>query len=181
MLIIAGIGSRETPQDALDSCERIGAFVRGRGGYVRSGHAEGADMAFERGAKENTLVYLPWEGFGPDERHAPSRNYLVFDEMGVDSKELAFESVDEYHPAPNRLSWGAKKCLGRDFFQVMGTKGDSPVRCVVCWAKPTGSGHGVKGGTGQAVRIATAQGIPIFNLHEVPEDQIISWLEIVSK
>jgi hypothetical protein len=31
---------------------------------LRSGHAQGADRAFELGAKEKSIIYLPWQTFG---------------------------------------------------------------------------------------------------------------------
>ncbi len=40
---------------------------------------------------------------------------------------------------------------------------EKPVDAVICWAPVDGAGN-VEGGTGQAVRIARASGIPVFNL-----------------
>lgn len=181
-MIIAGIGSRKTPEKTLEDIRAIGELCRSLKVFVRSGHAEGADMAFEEGAKEYTLVYMPWHDFGPKKKAAPARNYIYFDDTPAISKKLAMESVDKFHPAPHHLKWGGRVCLARDFFQVMGTSGKAPVSCIVCWAEPKGKGYDeVKGGTGQAVRIARANGLPVFNLHEVPATEVMDWISLVAK
>ena len=48
--VIAGVGSRQTPQHVLGEMVSIGAWARNNKVYVRSGHADGADWAFELGA-----------------------------------------------------------------------------------------------------------------------------------
>lgn len=64
--IIAGIGSRETPSTILDAMTFIGLWCRENNIWVRSGHAQGADWAFECGAQENCIAYLPWKGFNTE-------------------------------------------------------------------------------------------------------------------
>ena len=52
-LTYAGIGSRQTPQHIQDTIRTIAAELGARGWLLRSGHAEGADIAFEMGAKDH--------------------------------------------------------------------------------------------------------------------------------
>ena len=47
----AGIGSRNTPKEVLDVFESIGKYLALQGFVLRSGGADGADRAFERGCK----------------------------------------------------------------------------------------------------------------------------------
>jgi len=64
-----------------------------------------------------------------------------------------------YHPYWNNLSYGAKKLLARNVYQVLGYDLQTPSSFIVCWTK---DGKG-SGGTGQAIRIAKAYGIPVFD------------------
>lgn len=117
----AGIGSRETPDDVIKMFENMASSLASKGFILRSGHADGADAAFERGcdrvggAKE---IYIPWKGFND------SKSSLV-----VKGGE-AFNIAEKYH----------------SYF-------------VLCWTK-NGKGGG---GTGQAIRIAKAYKIPVFD------------------
>ena len=65
----------------------------------------------------------------------------------------------------------ARALLARDAHQVLGRDLDSPVRFVVCWT-PAGDRDGRdprSGGTGQALRIAAARSLPVFNIAN-PDD-----------
>lgn len=77
-----------------------------------------------------------------------------------------------YHPAWARLDDHARRLHARNSLIVLGRLLDDPVDFVVCW---TPKGEWV-GGTSQALRVAKAAGIKIFNLfYDTPED-IDSWL-----
>lgn len=168
----AGIGSRRTPADVLSLMYWIANMAAARGLWLYSGHAPGADYAFERGAGGRATIYLPWRGFG-DGLAAP---------MGViqyTATSEAYAMAAEYHPAWDRLSRGARALMARNCHQVLGPDLASPVRSVVCWT-PDGSlngrGSGV-GGTGQALRIAARHGIPVVNLRRADHRaRIEQWL-----
>lgn len=49
MICYTGIGSRETPAEILEIFEHLGAWFAKKGYTLRSGHADGADAAFENG------------------------------------------------------------------------------------------------------------------------------------
>ena len=49
MIRYSGIGSRETPDNVLVVMEKLGAAFAKKGFVLRSGGADGADSAFERG------------------------------------------------------------------------------------------------------------------------------------
>lgn len=49
--IYAGIGSRRTPKEVVLVFESIARYLGSRGFLLRSGHAPGADVAFERGGR----------------------------------------------------------------------------------------------------------------------------------
>lgn len=152
MKLYAGIGSRETPE-AICSVMSVMAGTLGRLGWVlRSGHAPGADIAFERGARFKQII-LPWEGF-----NGASRGQFGHQVVPMDPAiELAARL---HHPNWAACSSAARLLHMRNVCQILGMDMHTPVQMVVCWTK---NGKTV-GGTGQALRIAQSHGIPIFNL-----------------
>lgn len=159
----AGIGSRRTPADILDLMTRLAVRLHGRGYYLYSGGAPGADYAFYQGARSvgrNYTLFIPWHGFNRFSDLEPNV------ECGVTEDALALAA--SVHPAWRRLSPWAQKLHARNGYQVLGPDLRSPVRFVVCWT-PDGAESEAEttidtGGTGQAIRLAGRYGIPIFNL-----------------
>lgn len=150
MFYYAGIGSRETPREMLQFFEYLGELFAKKGFVLRSGHAKGADQAFEKGCdKVNGLkeIYLPWKWF--------ENSQSTFHQISNEAMNIAAK----YHPYWNNVSDGAKKLLARDVYQVLGYDLQTPSSFIVCWTK---DGKG-SGGTGQAIRIAKAYGIPVFD------------------
>lgn len=152
----AGIGSRDITQVEESKIIRIADYLFKKGYFLYSGGADGADSAFERGCHGYGLKYLPWSKFNDK---VISNIYST-----VVHSENSFESVRRYHPAPDALSPAANKLMSRNYFQVNGV-GDFPkVDFVICCADPIRGSEEVKGGTGQAVRIALDLNIPVFNI-----------------
>lgn len=157
----AGIGSRETPAHILYEMTVIGKVLAQKNWALRSGGANGADVAFEQGCDfENgeKEIFLPWKGFNHHLSllHTPSVS--------------AYEIAEKYHPRFKYLPPYAKALHARNTHQVLGSiiPHDPISKFVVCWTKD-GCEDGTKttketGGTGQALRIATAYNVPIFNL-----------------
>lgn len=142
-----GIGSRETPFEILTLMTRIAQRLAARGWTLRSGGADGADSAFERGAGDKQ-IYLPWPRFNGNSSRFTSPT------------PAALEMAADFHPAWDRCSQGARKLHARNCHQVLGIDLATPSTLVICWTRG-GSGAG---GTGQALRIARAHDIPIFDL-----------------
>jgi|SRR5688572_10589041 len=158
MIVIAGIGSRKTPQDVLDIFEnfarRASAGRNGYGAWFRSGHADGADYAFEKGARQKCIVYLPWDSFNHEKPllgRATALNYI---------DEAAFKFVLEHEPYAADCSNGVKLLKCRNVFQILGRDMCSNSDLVVCWT-PDGA---ITGGTGLAIKIAIEHKIPVINL-----------------
>lgn len=145
----AGIGSQSTPEPVLDLMTRLARRLCARGYVLRSGGAKGADTAFEAGSTVGASeIYLPWPRF---RGHASELCH---------PKDAAFELAQKFHPAWHRCSIAARKLHARNVYQVLGPDLDSPSVFVLCW---TVDGQAT-GGTGQAMRIAKAYDIEIFNL-----------------
>lgn len=130
-----------------------------RGWILRSGHAPGADQAFEAGAGSQAEVYLPWPGF---ERSVP----LVAQTVVERPHPAAFELATEHHPGWEYLPRGARALHARNAHQVLGADLRTPVSFVLCWTSDGSlDGRGADtGGTGQALRMAAARGVTVYNL-----------------
>lgn len=147
----AGIGSRSTPKDILKLFESLGRYLATCNFILRSGGADGADSAFERGcdmSHGNKEIYLPWKGFNDSTS-----------EFVVQAKN-AFEIAATYHPNWTKLSNGAKKLQARNTHQIFGWNLHTPSEFIICY---TQNGNR-NGGTGQALRIAEAYKLPIFDV-----------------
>lgn len=165
----AGVGSRETPDDVLVAMEAAAYILAESGWTLRSGGADGADAAFEegcdngRGKKE---IFLPWKLFNNN----PSTLYPPT----FEAHDVAFQ----FHPNYDHLSDAAKQLMARNTHQVLGLDLKTPVEFVICWTK-----DGVEtrqdrtkntGGTGQAIAIAHANGIPVLNLRNAERVEQLS-------
>lgn len=176
----AGIGSRETTQDVCDDMTASARVLEARGFTLRSGFAGGADTAFELGTTKDSLreIFAPWKGFGsnPNSPHekkrwdqiarheqitgqkfTPAKATLLEGAMFNKAEDLA----KPHHPKWDALGDGPRKMHTRNMGQVFGPKLDVPARFEMAY---TVDGKAT-GGTGQAIRVAEASGIPVLNMH----------------
>lgn len=149
----SGVGSRETPHDILELMTRLAQHLAELRWVLRSGHATGADQAFEAGADHRAEVYLPWPGF---EANVKMKARLVMSSPSHDAIDIAAEN----HPTWYSLSRGAKQLHSRNVHQVLGPYLDKPSDVLFCWTPRAEGG----GGTGQAIRIAQSFRVPIWDL-----------------
>ena len=145
-----GVGSRKTPDNVLLHMMELASGLEELDYILRSGAAQGADMAFEAGIKasDNIEIYLPWRGF---EDHATG-SYDIMPE--------AFTIASVVHPAWDKLKQGGQKLHARNAHQVLGSNLLKPSKFVICW---TPNGKEV-GGTRTAIKIAQLRSIPVYNL-----------------
>jgi len=153
--IYAGIGSRETPAEILEAMKRIAGQLEKQDFVLRSGGADGADLAFESGVSDpaNKEIYLPWRAFNKRQ----DWDGCIWNYTDEHEKIAA-----RHHPKWIWLRQGVKKLHTRNVAQVLGADCSSPADLVICWT-PDGR---ASGGTGQAMRIAEFYGIPIHNLYD---------------
>lgn len=150
----AGIGSRETPPTLRNKIQTICQDLISKQYTLRSGGADGADRFFEEAyIKYNgeMEIYLPWKNFNDNK----SPLYNISPE--------AFEIAKEFHPKWNALSQGARQLHARNVYQVLGKDLMTPVEFVLYWTKDGKA----SGGTGQAMRIAKAYNINMYNVEDV--------------
>ena len=171
-----GVGSRETPKDIMELMTNI-SYKLGKNSWIlRSGGANGADNAFEKGAwetftEERPEIYIPWDGFN---QRTESMGYIVAENLPVweESKKIA----SLIHPNWSACSNGAKSLHARNIMQVLGHDLRTPSKFLICWAKPDKYGDAT-GGTRTAWMLAKGHGIKRFNLFFNEDyDRIINWI-----
>jgi hypothetical protein len=157
-----GIGSRKTPANLLKLMQTIGFRLGSIGIRLRSGGAEGADCAFEVGARwaikehqdSEPLIYLPYPGFRGKSGITFAPNSQIWKE--------ATRIIRDLHPAWDRCSDFAKKAHTRNAFQILGSDLRTPSQFLVFYAEV--SRGEIQGGTRTAVVLAQKFEIPCFNL-----------------
>lgn len=149
--IYTGIGSRETPKDILTIFTLIGMELGDNNFILRSGAADGADSAFEKGADlsrfQRKEIFLPWRRFNDSE----SKNHEIPDS--------AYEMAATYFKNWSYFKPYVKSFMARNCQQVLGKNLDTPTDFIVCYT----DGGKLLGGTAMAIRVATENKIKIFN------------------
>jgi hypothetical protein len=161
-LDFTGIGSRKTPGNILKLMQAIGFRLGLLDIRLRSGGAEGADSAFEVGARRaftekhgsEPLIYLPYPGF----RGKPGITFAPNSQTWKEATRI----IRDLHPAWDRCSDFAKKAHTRNAFQILGSDLKTPSQFLVFYAEV--SRGEIQGGTRTAVVLAQKFQIPCFNL-----------------
>lgn len=150
-MIYAGVGSRQTPSHILKLMEEVANELEQLGYTLRSGGADGADLAFEAGVQSRKEIFLK--------------------DVKVGSKELAV--AREIHPNPLAMdnsfnpaaTWNT---MARNTNQIFGKNLDTPVDFVLAWTPDNLTDYRKRsrqsGGTGQAIDMASRKGIPVINM-----------------
>ena len=145
----SGVGARKTPPVVQEDMRRIAKSLRDQGFILRSGGADGADRAFEAGAGPAKEIYVPWDGFND------SRDGAVPPDM-----QGAMELAARHHPGWRNCSPAARAIHARNVCIVLGGDLATPSAFLLCWTADCRA----SGGTGQAVRVARAYGVPVIFL-----------------
>jgi len=149
MRYYTGVGSRQTPQVVLVLMRQIALAMANLQYTLRSGGAKGADSAFESGAGHNKQIFY-----------------------AMDCTPAAMKIARRFHPAWSRCDNYARRLHGRNAFQVLGPNLNEPSAYCICWTKDGCISHKTRsfdtGGTGTAISIAEAYGVPVINL-AIPE------------
>lgn len=150
-----GIGARDTPEPVLKKMREVAAILGQEGGILRSGGADGADDAFEQGAKS---VNAPMEIF----IHKPTFNGRVADGKTYihDLTDKHFELAEKYHPAWDKCNANARGLMARNSSQNLGRDLKTPSDVMISYSK---NGAAVRG-TGQSIRMSKGEGIPMINM-----------------
>jgi hypothetical protein len=128
------------------------------GWMLRSGHAEGADQAFEIGTNKME-IHLPWAGYNNAAHGYP---YVVPKPLPA-----IVEIAARYHPKWDELSNPVKLLMCRNVTIILGKVLEAPAKMVICWTP----GARLIGGTAHGIRIADAFDIPVFNIADEGDQQ----------
>ena len=165
MKVYTGIGSRQTPTSILLFMTETAKALKDQGYWLRSGHATGADWAFEQGAREQSVIYLPWKSFGQNPYSLdPGRPVLgvpVCDERKWEHfhDQLVYLGIRTYSDTDT-----ITKLQGRNYAQVLGHLPTSPPsNFVLCWCPVVNDQP--QGGTATAIKLAQHCNIPVYNLY----------------
>lgn len=158
-MFYTGVGARATPNVVLSLMYRIAIKMASLGYTLRSGGADGADSAFEKGASKKEIFYAK------------------------DCTPAAMEMASQFHPAWHKCSEFARKLHGRNSFQVLGRNLNYPSEYCMCWTPDGCTSHATRqfstGGTGTAISIASAHNIPVINLAIPAEfDKWNNWSQV---
>jgi hypothetical protein len=158
----AGIGSREAPSEVMAFMTISAWFLSTQEYVLRSGGADGADMACELGSYDHLKeIFLPYKKFNKNE----SPLYLeAFDPQLVAN---AYEMAKKYRPGLEEAGKPTHKFMTRNMMQIHGLHLADPVDFVLCWTK---NGKDI-GGTGAAIRCAWDHGIEVFNIYNPKEKE----------
>jgi len=174
MKYYAGVGSRSTPPLIQDVMTAIAGVLASEGWILRSGGADGADKAFEKGVTDRRLkeIYIPWMGFNNRVFHSHS-------DILLDNPET-YEIAKSVHPAWHRMKNGSRKLHARNVHQILGKDLNTPSKFVICWTL----GGLLKGGTRTAIVLAQQHEIPVYNLGKSdPSDMVPvkKWVDDILK
>jgi hypothetical protein len=156
----AGIGTRGATAREIGTIIEVCASLSALGGWCYSGNADGCDIACQTGAGKQSTAWIPWPRFNFQVYDAEA---LCGDVVDAGEGKRGRKYAEEAFPNLASAKQGVQKIMTRNAYQVIGDKSHPRVAFVLCCADPDPV-RIVAGGTGQAVRIATALKIPVFNL-----------------
>lgn len=133
----------------------ISSFLSTKNYTLMSGGAVGADSAFEIGT-DNKIIFLHDKCIINLQNALPSQYYYLQSKW-----DSAYNLAKKYYHSDLTLrSDYVKRLMTRNVFQILGADLNSISDFVICWTKDGKA----SGGTGQALRIAEAYNVPIYNM-----------------
>lgn len=195
----AGVGHRirglsvhlneQEVQNLLSAMSDVSHSFVSRGYCLRSGHADGADMAFEIGALKVNEKVNPHRAEIFNNSHI--KRALKTGKMSQAEHELLMGIAAYFHPTKSnffKLSESVCHLLMRNYFQVMGDDLDieqtlpKPIDFALCYTNDGCETHATRsrdtGGTGQFISYADFFGIPVFNMRHSDWDiRLQAWLD----
>lgn len=152
-----GVGARDTPAAYQLLMQTLAERLTRIGIVLRSGGADGADSAFEKGSHPDLKeIYLPWPKFNGS---LSPLHYIHVDAYSIAAK---------YHPNWENLKQSVRKLHARNVHQVLGQNLVTPSTALICYTQDGASTAEdctrLTGGTGMAIKIAHGIDIPIYNI-----------------
>jgi hypothetical protein len=191
---LTGVGSRETPAEIQRILFILAGVLYSKGYIWRSGGADGADEAFERGILNHPHyrqdidrppmeIYLPWNGFapvkgGPKKWENVAAGY--FNTPNMPMYDTAQQIAMRIHPLGEKMRdmRGVFALHTRNVYQILGMNLAVPSKSMYLWAPPTKDDL-VSGGTRTAVALAREHKVPWNNLaNELTKSKVLDFLRM---
>jgi hypothetical protein len=179
----AGVGSRKTPRDVLETMRAIGAALARKGYTLYSGGARGADTAFRRGADAaggDYRILLPAERFNgaaaDGERFLFEPNSEAWGRAATIAETLWTVHARFHGIAPwKEISLPSRRFHTRNVLQVLGPGCERKVSYLICWTADGMTAWHERtpesGGTSQAIALASLVGVDVINLRRASDRQ----------
>lgn len=159
-----GVGSRDLPPEVAPRIRLISIALYKRGYRVRSGGANGTDLAFQANGFAPGDIYLPWKNFNKEVNRMVSKDeggqYRYIEAPKLTNWYEALEILDDVRPLVTLPERTHRLLHGRNVYQVLGDNLNDPSSFLICW---TLDGK-VAGGTATAIKIAQNYNVPVINL-----------------
>lgn len=169
---IACFGSRETPDYVLEMMFRIGSYITENGAICSSGHAYGADHAFELGAcasdPTHMVVNLPWPSYNSDLPIAEGAEVNVLSSRDDEGELIALAS--QFHDSWDKVQGrrGLERLHARNILIAQNAA------LGICYLNHSRVGYG---GSGQCYRYLRSKGVPVIDLAD--ESTFATWVSLL--
>ena len=156
-------GNKEAPPEILAKIKELVAYLDSKGFTTRTGCADPIELAADDAATGKRERILPWKDF------AEKESKLTW------NSERAHVIAKMFHPTYDNMKKGVQHILGKNARLVLGDKMNSPARFLLIWTED-GAEHvrqktGKTGLAGHIIAIASAAGVPIYNLGNPSAEQ----------
>lgn len=161
------VANNDVPPEIASKFEEIAKRLEQREYTVRIGGMEGIDDRIEKAVKKFEL-HLPWREFNGKQ----SKFYY--------NGERAFAVAKMFHPTFDSMKKGIQAFLAKNARLILGDKMNSPTLFLLCWtedgAESIRERTAKTGFSGHPIAIASALGVPIFNLAKSDAEQRLNFL-----
>jgi hypothetical protein len=164
----------------LQVCYELGVYLAELGIIVDSGNAPGADQAYGRGVNsvDPSLLHLhlPWKSF---EAHAVVAGNVVHLLGDLDTKTLGFytELAAKYHNHWRNLKATVRPLMVRNSSIIIPPPATLATKRVIAFPSTKRGG----GGTGQGMRIAEGEGIPLSDISKMGDAQLEALCNLIAE
>ena len=157
----------DCPPEILEKFDRIAKKLEELGYTVRVGGMDGVEDRIEKLVNKKE-VHLPWKEFNN------KQSKFTY------NSERAFSIAKMFHPMFDTMKKGIQAFLAKNARLILGDKVNSPALFLVCWTEDGVESVKEKtnrtGFTGHPIAIASALGIPVFNLAKPDAEQRLDFL-----
>lgn len=156
-------GNKEAPPEVIAKIKDLVGFLSQNGFTIREGCEGPVELAADEAATQKRERILAWRDF------AEKESKLTW------NSERANFVAKMFHPTYDSMKKGIQHILGKNARVVLGDKMNSPARFLLIWTED-GIEHSRNrtsrtGLAGHTIAIATAAGVPIYNLGNPTAEQ----------